>query len=59
MDVHCVVPWSQWLEQLQRYRGIAFDKGFIPLEAIAWIVHINPQGETQMTVEGNVVPFKR
>lgn len=58
----CVIPWLQWLDQLQSFRGIAHDKGFIPLESIAYILHVDPAtGQPLVTPDmgNNVVPFKK
>lgn len=57
MDV--AVPWRDWLAGLQAYRGIAHDKGFIPLESIAFIFHVDLQGNPAVEMGENVVPFKK
>lgn len=59
VDLDVVVPWDQWLRGLQAWRGIAHDKGFIPLESIAFILHLDQQGKPAMPMGENVVPFKK
>ena len=53
------MPWPEWLYNLQHFRGIAHDKGFIPLDSIAYIVHLDTSGKPTLDVGENVVPFKR
>lgn len=58
LDMMCVEPWYQWLQRLQAFRGIAHQKGFIPLESIAFIVHLDAIGQPVQMSE-NVVAFKK
>jgi hypothetical protein len=59
-DVACVIPWRDWLENIRAYRGMAFDKGFIPVQSIKLIVHVDALGNPlQPGLGENVVPFKR
>ena len=55
----CIVPWPEWLYNLQQFRGIAHDKGFIPLDSIAYIVHLDTSGKPTLDVGENVVPFRK
>lgn len=59
LDLVCQQTWPEWLHALQIYRGIAHDKGFIPLESIAFIVHIDTEGKPGMEMGENVVPFRK
>lgn len=46
------------MRDLLIYRCIIHDKGFIPIEAILYIVHLDPAGKPIMEHSENVVPFK-
>ena len=59
LDLTCTAPWVDWLNALQVYRGIAHDKGFIPIESIAFIVHIDTEGKPGMEMGENVVTFRK
>ena len=59
LDMDCVRPWPEWLQGLQVWRGIAHDKGFMPVEAIALITHLDIAGKPSMELGENVVPFKK
>lgn len=58
VDFTCVVPWPQWLQWLQSWRGVAHDKGYVPLESISYIVHLDAAGKPEEMGE-NVVSFRR
>lgn len=61
LDILVVIPWVAWLDKLQQWRGIAHDKGFVPLEAIAYVVHLDAVTGAPVDINDptNIVPFKR
>lgn len=59
IDFGVNISWQDWLRRMQEWRGIAHDKGFVPIEAIAHCVHLDEQSKPLMEASENVVPFKR
>lgn len=55
-DMAIIVPWLDWMSQMILWRGILFDHGWLPIDAIKAIHPINNEGQADMT---NVVPLKR